>query len=97
MLYVLDTLDKRWGEKPILIGTEETFLEDGAPTEVMISVLVNMTTKTFTVVQQMPLNTQLLCIIGSGKIRKFDNTVFTNSFGEGTQFELEGPLYEIGY
>ncbi len=70
---LIANLYKNFGEEPLFIGEDKITLNNGTTTTIMTGFFYNVNTKSFTVVEQMPGNKQLLCVIGTGVLNKINN------------------------
>lgn len=86
---IIKNLLKNFGEEPLFIGEDKITLNNGTTTTIMTGFFYNVNTKTFTVVEQMPGNKQLLCVIGTGVLNTINKEVI-----EKIEKEKLGPKGE---
>ena len=61
---------KSYGEIPVLIGETSTRFQDGRVKLNIVTMLFNLETKSFTFIEQNPIDDRLVCMLASGKITR---------------------------
>ena len=61
---------KKYGETPILVGETSVRFPDGTIKMNIVTMLFNSETKSFTFIEQMPIDDRLVCMLASGKITR---------------------------
>ncbi len=64
---LLNNLYQKFGEKPIFVGQVPSAMPNGMPVISMLTVTYNTDSETFTVLEQMPSEDRLMCILAHGK------------------------------
>ena len=64
---ILNNLYQKFGEKPIFVGQVPNAMPNGMPVISMLTVTYNTDSETFTVLEQMPSEDRLMCILAHGK------------------------------
>ena len=64
---ILNNLYQKFGEKPIFVGQVPNAMPSGMPVISMLTVTYNTDSETFTVLEQMPAEDRLMCILAHGK------------------------------
>ena len=64
---ILNNLYQKFGEKPIFVGQVPNAMPNGMPVISMLTVTYNTDSETFTVLEQMPAEDRLMCVLAHGK------------------------------
>ena len=64
---LLNNLYQKFGEKPIFVGQVPSAMPNGMPVISMLTVTYNTDSETFTVLEQMPAEDRLMCVLAHGK------------------------------
>ena len=63
----LNNLQKKFGEIPVFVGHSKVMLSTGEQKAVMVTMMMNLETGTFSFMETMPIEERLVCMLSSGK------------------------------
>ena len=72
---IFNNIYSQYGEKPIFMGQVPTVMNDGRPTMSILSLTYNNESETFTILEQMPAEERLMCILSHGKGKLHENII----------------------
>jgi len=67
---ILTNINKRFGEIPFMSGEIEVVYSSGLMKNILVILMVNPITNTYTFIEQMPNEERLMCILSAGKMYK---------------------------
>jgi len=78
---VLTSISNDFQEEPIITAKQPIRLVDGTVIETMIMILFNQKTKSYTILETLPQNEGVICVLASGKIDTITLPVWSGKTG----------------
>ena len=78
---VLTGISNDYQEEPIMTAKQHIRLRDGRVLETMIMILFNKKTKSYTILETLPQNKGVICVLSSGEVETIGLTSFNDKTG----------------